>query len=313
MGSARKFIVNGLFRRAYKYGYVAPILSFTSRYPIGTNVFEKNWETLILLDTCRVDALRTMVPEYEFLSNPVGKLLSVGSTSSEWIAHTFTETHRDTVSKTAYISANGHAQYVLEDGRRPEEIEGVPARTRWRTVSSETLGSLAHVWQYDAGSPGHIRPEAVTDKAIEVGRSGDCDRLIIHYSQPHAPYAARAIKSGDTMCDYEKQPFQYLLKDGSRKQVFESYLENLRFVLDSVNVLLNNLDGGRTIISADHGEAFGEWSFYGHQIAALHPQIKYVPWAKTTATDQRTHVPDRVWNDESHSVEEHLKALGYKT
>lgn len=313
IGSVRSFLFDSLLRNCYRYGYAGPITSVTSRYPIGTNVFEREWDALILLDTCRVDALGRVAPEYEFLPSDVGSLLSVGSTSSEWIAQTFSDEYADTIGNTAYVSANGHAKYVLEDGRPPEEIEGIPAWTNWKTVGADQLGTLEHVWQHDEQTPGHVRPEFVTDKAIETARQGDFGRLIIHYSQPHAPYAARALREDDEMADYESQPFRYLVQGGDRQKVMKAYYENLRSVLDSVGTLLENIDADRTIISADHGEAFGEWSMYSHQIGALHPQIKRVPWAETTASDTGTHVPDRQWAESGHSVEEHLEALGYKT
>jgi hypothetical protein len=103
------------------------------------------------------------------------------------------------------------------------------------------------------------------------------------------------------------------VQGGSKQKVLDAYYANLRFVLDSVETLLNNIDADRTIISSDHGEAFGEWSMYGHQIAALHPHVKYVPWAETTAKDTMSHNPNREWTKSDHSVEDHLRALGYKT
>jgi hypothetical protein len=38
--------------------------------------------------------------------------------------------------------------------------------------------------------------------------------------------------------------------------VWEAYLDNLRYVLDNIEELLQNVDG-KVVISADHGELFG--------------------------------------------------------
>ena len=312
MVSIKQALAEKILRRVYNYGYVAPVLSLTSRFPVGTNVFEKEWDALILLDTCRVDALSQIASEYEFLPSSINNLTSVGSTSSEWIAHTFSEQYRDEIQNTAYISGNGHAQFILEDGKHPEETEDVPACTQWTTVDSDALGALKHIWRYDHG-PGHVRPEIVTDAAINIARSDNFDRIIIHYSQPHAPYTARIVQEGGQLQEHEEQPFRYLLSGGSREKVFETYLSNLRWVLRSVSKLLKNLDAPKTIISSDHGEAFGEFGFYGHQVAAPIPEIKYVPWAVTTGIDKETYTPDLEWkNHSATTVEEHLKALGYR-
>ena len=55
-------------------------LFFTSRYPIGTHVFELEWDILVILDTCRVDAMRAVSQDYDFISN-VNKIWSLGGTS----------------------------------------------------------------------------------------------------------------------------------------------------------------------------------------------------------------------------------------
>jgi hypothetical protein len=36
-------------------------------------------------------------------------------------------------------------------------------------------------------------PHVVTDRAIDVGRSGDWDRMIVHYNLPHLDHIAGAL------------------------------------------------------------------------------------------------------------------------
>jgi len=35
--------------------------------PVGTNIYERDWDALVVLDACRVDILREVADEYEFI------------------------------------------------------------------------------------------------------------------------------------------------------------------------------------------------------------------------------------------------------
>ena len=92
----------------------------------------------------------------------------------------------------------------------------------------------------------------------------------------------------------------------------KSYRENLRCVLDGIEFLLENLDSERVIISADHGNAFGEQWMWGHPIGVSLPCVREVSWFTTHATDNDDYVPseyERSGTDED--IESRLRALGY--
>lgn len=297
----------------YNYMYVSPMLSVTSRYPIGTNVYEKDWDVLILLDTCRVDALQEVSEEYDFLPETIDRLYSVGSHSREWMVNTFREGYAKDISRTAYITANANSEYALKQKEPPEEFADVPAWTNWKTVSTDSFLHVDNVWMH-GDHIGHVIPEIVTDRAISVARDKDPDRLLIHYSQPHEPYAAQVRRGEkDKLEPWEESPFDYLINGGDINKVWDSYISNLRYVLDSVEILVENLNGPKTVISADHGEAFGEWGFYAHQVGTLIPEVRYVPWAETTATDENTYEPSFDPSmTANQTAKEQLEALGYK-
>lgn len=302
-----------LLQKSYNFLYLPPALALTSRFSVGTNVFEKDWDTLILLDTCRVDALQEVSGEYDFLPRNINRLLSVGSHSGEWIANTFTTKYDSQISDTTYITANAHAKYILEDQTKIESVHNIPAKTRWKTVTADQLDHIEHLWQY-GGEVGHVSPEVVTDQAIKISRENPSEKLIIHYSQPHEPYASEVKKGNKEKLDpYESDPFDYLINEGDFDQVWNSYINNLRYVLDSVKILLENIDAPKTIITADHGEAFGEFGFYAHQVCAPIPAVRYVPWAEVTASDSGEYIPDsELPKSPSQNADEQLKALGYK-
>ncbi|USZ71457.1 hypothetical protein [Natronosalvus halobius] len=291
--------------------YLSAALSAFSRYPIGTNVFQREWDVLVLLDTCRVDALREVAPEYDFLSD-IDAMTSVGSTSSEWIACTFVDEYREEVAETIYVSANGFDEPILCQGMLPGHDRRF-AWTNWSTLSERDLLKLDQVWKY-APKPehGHVRPRHVTDRAITHARDHEPDRLVVHYSQPHEPYVANADAEGrGELYDYEKRPWTYLQNGGDFETVWAAYLDNLRLVLDEVSVLIQSIDAEEVAISADHGEAFGEWGINRHPMAIPHPKIKRVPWATTVAKDTGEYEPTLEERDQSRDVEGHLENLGY--
>jgi hypothetical protein len=71
----------GLLQSIY-YVYAGALLSVETRLPIGTNVFDQKWDLLIILDACRVDSLRAVADEYDFLTT-IDSMWSVRSTSNE--------------------------------------------------------------------------------------------------------------------------------------------------------------------------------------------------------------------------------------
>lgn len=298
--------------------YNGVFFSVTSRYPLGTNVYDREWDLLVVLDACRVDALRTVAPEFDFLGD-VGAIWSVGSSSHEWLCKTFTGDYREEVAGTAYLSSNPHTQPTFEGGKRPPRKYAVPVMwADWDVVDAREFALLRQLPRNRTFAEyfDTVLPEAVTDHAIVAGRELECDRLVAHYYQPHRPHIAAAYREERPVTDVENQPWEAVAGgEASRAEVWENYLDNLRLALESVGRLLENVDAERVAITADHGELFGEVGMYGHPEGVVHPSLKKVPWAVTTATDSRTSTPDVDLEGEREpteaEVEEHLKTLGY--
>jgi hypothetical protein len=68
-----------------------------------------------------------------------------------------------------------------------------------------------------------------------------------------------------------------LVRNGTRAAAMELYEENLRIALESVSDLVPELDG-RVVVTADHGEAFGEEGVWEHHIETHIPALVEVPW-----------------------------------
>ncbi|QCC60914.1 hypothetical protein DVR14_14310 [Natrinema thermotolerans] len=155
----------------------------------------------------------------------------------------------------------------------------------------------------------------MTDRGIDVVRNEDFERVILHYLQPHPPYMARALEADRPLHEHERDWWGYLGDTGDKETVWETYLDELRYVLDDVELLLENMDAERVAITADHGEAFGEYWEFGHKTGSMHPKVRTVPWVETSATDTGTYTPEfeaPQENDADGTLSEQLEALGYK-
>ncbi|USZ71484.1 sulfatase-like hydrolase/transferase [Natronosalvus halobius] len=291
--------------------------TLTSRHQLGTNIFERDWDVLLVLDACRVDALQAVAPEYDFIDeiDGIDEIWSVGSNSHEWIAQTFTSEYEAEITDTTYVTGNGFTKRIFETQTFPPSKITVPFTwTNWDVVQESQLERLIEVWKHhrDEDLKG-VPPGILTDYAIDIARTQRPERLLVHYMQPHGPYLHGPVTENRDPSDIEREAWR-ALRDGkaSFETIWDLYLDNLRLVLDDVAELLENVDADKVVITADHGEAFGEFGAYGHPEGFPHPVVKKVPWVETSATDTGTRQPDieREAGPET-DVEEYLRDLGY--
>ena len=115
-------------------------LTVYSRFPIGTNIFERDWDVMIVLDACRVDSMEAVVNEYAFLPSTVSKITSRASSTIEWVSQTFTTKYEDEISKTVYVSANPWPERILSGEESTEGYYSAGfAPTKWDTVTPDTF------------------------------------------------------------------------------------------------------------------------------------------------------------------------------
>ncbi|NLV12629.1 hypothetical protein [Haloarcula argentinensis] len=289
-------------------------MSLLSRIEFGSNVYSREWDVLIVLDTARVDAMTEVAQKFEFIDN-VDSIRSLGSTSSEWIAKTFDRKYAEEISNTALISANPHVQHTLFDHEFPEHDKNAFfAYTNWNIVSPEEFELIDQPWKYATDEQyDHVLPRDMTERAVSVYREQEPDRMIVHYMPPHRPHISQALKEGRELTEAERDPFSYLKNGGERETVYSNHVADLEFALETgVRPLLRNIDAETVAITADHGDGFGENWCYAHIAGDPRNQVRRVPWIVTDATDhaelEPTLTPPENTKD---STEDQLEALGY--
>jgi hypothetical protein len=261
-------------------------------------IYERDWDLLVVLDACRFDALQDVADDFEFLDE-VDSAESVGSYSRSWMERNFTDEYADEMQKTTMVTGNPFTESVLDpmDFERLEEV--------WR-----------YTWDKDLGT---IHPRPLTDTAISLSREKDLDRMIVHYMQPHAPFTTHPDlqqgPSASNWADATDKSVWMRVQEGEvpLKQVREAYYDELRMVLEDVGLLLDNIGADSVIVTADHGEAMGEYGIYGHARGVAIDALRVVPWAETTASDSKQYEPtiDQKSVEISGDQTERLRDLGY--
>jgi hypothetical protein len=277
-------------------------------YNYGTPVWDREWDVLLVLDTCRPDVLGEVAGGYDYLPTDVPTHTSAASASVEWVEKNFLDDrYARERRQTAYVTGN-----LFSENVDPDEV-----------------AVLDEVWTYGwSNEVLTTPPEVMADRAIAVGREHDPEKMVVHFMQPHAPYRTLLERHPEWFNAPNREegedpshPAWVLwerLRHGeiSREEVWAAYRDNLHWVLeDGVNLLLKNLDADRVVVTSDHGESFGEGGIYAHPPYVPLPVLKKVPWVETTAEDRRSYEPrvePETTTVEGDELEDRLQALGYK-
>jgi hypothetical protein len=262
----------------------------------GTPIYDRDWDLLIVVDACRLDLMREIAPDYDYVDR-VDPFRSLDSMTLLWMRKNFVPAYADEMAQTTYVCGNPFSDEALD---------------------ATDFRELDQVWEYVWEEPGTVPPRAITDRTIAAAREHDPDRLIAHYMQPHCPFLSRPeLTQGKRLNKFGNQEWADVwekLRAGelSRDEVWSGYRENLELALDDVELLLENVDAETVVITSDHGNALGEWFVYGHPPGMPMDCLRIVPWIETTAVDRGTHEPQtEVLRDGDPDREEQLAALGY--
>lgn len=299
---------------------------------IGTPVWHREWDVLLVLDACRVDQMEAVVEEYDQLPETVDTVWSQASCSIDWINRTF-NAHPDQTKDAGYVTANPFADHNTE-GTKSADLKdsNLPYLkllylTHWQDIEGETATDSDRTSRAKVGSGiATVPPEPVTDHVIQAWRNRTdhgFNRLVGHYMQPHEPYRAHPEwGSGDSrllenLVDEDAEAGSSVwpvAKEGhvSTDELWRAGVDNLRWVLDDITErLLPNVEG-KVVLTADHGNAMGEWGEWHHPPGAISPAVRKVPWIEIDCTDSQTEIVETETDSVEADITDQLEALGYK-
>lgn len=275
-----------------------------SQYGSGierADFIEEDWDNLLLLDACRYDSFAAV----HDLPGQLEHRHVKSSSTIEFLKQYLDD--RD-LSDTVYVTAN------------PQHY-----RKTDRGFISAQFHDVVEVWQEDGWDEEvrTVRPETVADATERAHDEYPDKRLLVHFLQPHYPYLG---PTGREHFDNDSLDFFNRVLNGEIEVdddiLRRAYRENLEAVLPSVERLLESL-GGRTVVSADHGEMFGERAFplpmreYGHPSGIHTEELTKVPWLVFENGPRREIDAGRADEAESTDdvetdvVEQRLRDLGY--
>lgn len=270
----------------------------------GINVFDQDWDTLVILDACRFDM-------FENLNTLPGELecrISRGSHTSEFLRGNFNERSE---MEVVYTTASPQLQ------RYKEEID----------VQLHGVNNVWNTERWDT-EEGTVLPEDMTQAAIEAHNKHPNKRHIVHYMQPHYPFIDSDIDDGVRGCNAKSSEGFDIWEQRVRgrlgfspSEIWSPYVRNLKIALSSVKKLMNKITG-RIVVTSDHGNMLGERSSplpmkeWGHP-SHLHTQeLVRVPWLINEVGERRSIKSEPVSTDQG-SIDEsvvadRLEQLGYK-
>lgn len=267
----------------------------------GTNVLYEDWDNLLILDACRYDTFAEM----HSLPGTLEKRISLGANTYEWLRGTFDGRE---LLDTVYVTANPQLYRIkqgLYDVEQPIDV-----------TFHDTIEVWNDGWDDEFRT---VRPETAAEAAREAHAANPYKRLIVHFIQPHFPFIG---PTGREHFDLNHLNFNWEDHTDIPIDIMRrAYRENLEIVLTEVSDLLTDLDG-KTVVTADHGEAFGERDrpiptrLFAHRLGHYADVLVNVPWY-TYQNNKRRTITAGEPADEADSVtdeivEQRLNDLGYK-
>jgi len=254
------------------------VIPFLFRKNNGMYILNEKWNNLIILDACRYDVFKEEINKKKIMGH-LEYRISRGTETVSFLLENFgSEKHDDIV----YITANPFVDRLVRD----------------------KFYKIMSVWK-EGWDNRHktVLPETVYEYTLYAIKKYPHKRLIIHFMQPHYPYIGYpfADNSLENLRDatlhntspkiskkYKDNIFSLYTTDIytmiDKETHLEIYKRNFELAMSYVERLINILPG-RTVITADHGEAFGERihpllpiHIYGHPKKVRIPSLVKVPW-----------------------------------
>jgi len=246
----------------------------------GVNVFERDWDNLLLLDACRPEMITDRLAGGE-----ASTITSKGSDTFEFISANCREADlRDTVYVSASPILDWHAETI-----------------------DQNFHDIYFVWEEHGWDDENktVLPADTKDVALTAAETYPNKRLFVHFLQPHYPFI-------DAGTEFDKHQFHdpddthpsfwRMVETGqlqlTPEEIWELYEHNLECVLPHATELVEKL-GGKSVITSDHTNMFGEPSSpiplpeWGHPAGTYTDELVTVPWIEFEAEIRRRTVAEK--------------------
>jgi len=271
---------------------------------------ESEWDYCLVLDACRYDVFSEVYDEY--LDGTLEKRRSLGSSTPEWATKTLVgDLDIAYLSSNPFINSKGiplnelkwgascdyewtatdHVADVVDvwDEGWDEELGTVPPESlteafhRHADIVERRERTVLHYMQPHAPYLGRGEGGKLTTirDGIKKQNNSDDDGGVISAVGDRVRPAVESVLDGSSLAMKAGMILELdtaqALSNGTRETAMEYHEENLRIALESIVDLLDELDGD-IVVTADHGEAFGEQGVWEHHIETPIPPLVEVPW-----------------------------------
>ena len=279
----------------------------------GQQFVESDWDYAIVLDACRYDVFSDVYDDY--VEGTLEKRQSRGSSTPEWATRTLTgDLDVAYFSGNPFINSLGIPLNELKWGASCDyewtatdhlgSIVDV-----WQEGWDDSLGTVPpdsltdsfvdhreaverhdrtvlHYMQPHAPFLGHGDGGKLTTIRDGIKKQGaqesepDEDSLLSPVVDRVRPLVESTLERSSLAMKaglWLELDTASVLSNGTRETVIQYHEENLRIAFERIVDLLDDLDGD-IVITADHGEAFGEQGIWEHHIETHIPPLIEVPW-----------------------------------
>jgi hypothetical protein len=260
-GDSGRYVEEPLPYRAWKW-----LWQRAPRVGAPPDLFDRlasvEWDVVILLDACRYDTLRAVAGDAV-----VGRARSPASATPGFLDRVEAAGVFD---GAIYVSGNPQT----DDRRLGRNVEHVPV---YEDGWDDAMATVRPGTVYDA-----VRSR------LDEGRP-----VVAHTMQPHYPHIARigdhtipvpnGLHPRSSPVDIPgDQKLQALLSGGdvALADARQSYRAATRFAWTEASAFAADLaaDGRRVVVTADHGELFGEYGLVEHPVGVRADALAAVPW-----------------------------------
>ena len=267
----------------WKYLFVSQMLSsiiFRNKRNSGHYILKENWDNLIILDACRFDVFKEEIKKWN-IKGELEYRISRGSWTVPFLLENFKNIKDKNLelNDIVYITANPYVSALFRD----------------------MFYKIIPVWDFGWDeSLKTVPPKRVYEAALKAKLRYPRKKLIIHFIQPHEPFVnlrentatgfsrlrhAVLSENSENTIKHDVSIWDLVEKGViDRDDAIKGYIENLRWVMPYVIRLCKVLPG-KTVITSDHGEAFGEKihplipiRVYGHPDKVRIRPLIIVPW-----------------------------------